>query len=57
MIVIGPAKAQSLLPFVLHVGGAVAALPILALGGEEQVACPGGAQIVGRGGEQFSLRE
>ena len=53
MIVIRPTEARAVLPFVLHAAGAVAALPILAFGGEEQIARPIGAELVGRRCEQF----
>ena len=38
VVVVGPAEAEPVLPVLLHRAGPVAALPVVALGGEEQVA-------------------
>ena len=38
VVVVGPAEAEAVLPGLLHLGGAVAPLPVFALGGEEEVA-------------------
>jgi len=40
VIVVGPAEAQFILAGLLELGGAVAALPVFSLGGEEEVAGP-----------------
>src|SRR5213079_2859241 len=38
VVVVGPANAEAVLTGFLHLGGAVAALPVFALGGEEEIA-------------------
>src|SRR6476659_7027438 len=53
MIMVGPAEAGAVLPLVLDRAGPVSFLPVIALGGEEQVAGPVGAEVIGRGGEQI----
>ena len=45
MIVIGPADPQAVLPRLLHAGRRVAALPVFALGGKENIARAIDAQI------------
>src|SRR4051794_4330144 len=52
MIVIGPAKAEAILARLLALGGAVFALPIFALGGEENVAGAIDAKFGNRGVEK-----
>src|SRR6478735_6223696 len=53
MVVIGPAEAGAVLPLVLDGAGPVSLLPVIALGGEEQVAGPVGPDVIGGGGEKF----
>ena len=53
VVVISPAQAKRLLTLVLHASGRVPAHPVVALGGEEQIAGPVAAEVSGRGVEQL----
>src|SRR3954465_1867135 len=49
MVVVRPADAQAILSRLLDAGGSVAVLPVLPLGGEEEIACDAHSEII-RGG-------
>jgi hypothetical protein len=51
MVVIGPAEAGAILSLILDNSCPITFLPEIALGGEEQIAGPVGADVVGRDGE------